>query len=67
MSTVVLRYTCEVVLRSRDIWQDGDEPEHVTEEDVLREIEKDGGILEVLDEWNLHKVGKTNLEIEVLE
>ena len=67
MSKIVLRYTCEVVLRSRDIWPDGDEPEHVTEEDVLREIEDDGGILEVLDEWNLHRVGKTKLEIEVLE
>lgn len=67
MSTVVLRYTCEVVLSSSEVWPDGDEPEHVTEEDVLRAIEEDGGILNVLDEWNLHNVGETNLEIEVLE
>lgn len=67
MSKIALRYICEVVLDSSEVWPDGDEPEHVTEEDVLRAIAEDGGILNVLDEWNLHNVGDTNLEIEVLE
>lgn len=45
--------TCEVELDLDDLWPDGDAPDNPTEQDVRRLIDRDGGPIRILDDWNL--------------
>lgn len=40
-------------LSVEEIWPDGDAPENPTVDDVLKVIEKYGGKMRVLSDWNL--------------
>lgn len=46
-------FTVEATLDEDQIWPDGDAPENPTADDVREVIEAEGGILQVIDDWNL--------------
>lgn len=46
-------FTVEATLDADQIWPDGDAPENPTADDVRGLIENEGGILQVIDDWNL--------------
>jgi hypothetical protein len=50
-----LRYVVECELTVEDLWPDGDAPESPSNLHVRELIRRDGGILNVLNEWNLHQ------------
>lgn len=50
-----LSYVVQCELTVDHLWPDGDAPEEPTEQHVLELIRRDGGILEVLNGWNLHE------------
>lgn len=57
MARVILNYTLDVELDTKDIWPDGDVPEDVTAEDVENVIEACGGWYDVIADWNLDHNG----------
>jgi len=46
-------YIVDATLDADALWPDGDAPENPTADDVRELIENEGGILRVIDEWNL--------------
>jgi hypothetical protein len=50
-----LRYVVECELTVEDLWPDGGAPENPSAIHVRELVRKDGGILEVLNSWNLHQ------------
>jgi hypothetical protein len=55
MKKFKIRYEMETVLDVAALWPGGDAPENPTVDDVVRLINKYGGIYRVLDTWNLHQ------------
>lgn len=53
--------SCDVSLTVDEIWPDGDAPEDPTVDDVLEVIDKCGGGLRVIRDWDL----MTNHDFEV--
>jgi hypothetical protein len=48
-----ITFTVDVFLGVDAIWPDGDAPENPTADDVRELIEDEGGIVRVIDDWNL--------------
>ncbi len=48
-----ITYTVDATLDADALWPDGDAPENPTAADVRELIENEGGILRVIDDWNL--------------
>lgn len=46
-------YELSSTLTEKQLWPDGDGPKNPTIEDVENLIEDSGGIIQVIDEWNL--------------
>ena len=46
-------YIMDVTLDEDELWPDGDAPENPTADDVRELIEAEGGIVQVIDDWNL--------------
>ena len=58
----------DLTLSVEDIWPDGNAPEYPTIEDVRNLIEEEGGIEEVLREWNLlYGVTYSILDLEEMQ
>lgn len=55
MKKFKISYAVETVLDVDALWPGGDAPENPTVDDVVRLINKYGGIYRVLDTWNLHQ------------
>lgn len=53
MKTFVIQYNMFTRLTEQEIWPDGDGPEDPSCEDVKKAIDKAGGILKVIGDWNL--------------
>lgn len=54
----LLSLEMNVDLSMEELWPDGDGPEDPTEEDVVNLIKSEGGILEILNDWNLSELVK---------
>lgn len=70
--TFSIRIPSDFDLTVDEIWPDGDAPENPTPEDVKKVIEKCGGILTVIRDWDLlsnkdYEVKDVTLSTEVLE
>ena len=55
MKKFKLSYVVQCELTVDDLWPDGGAPEKPTPMHVRELIRRDGGIYEVLNEWNLHQ------------
>jgi len=53
MKRFQITFTVEATLDADQIWPDGDAPENPTADNVRELIENEGGILRVIDDWNL--------------
>ena len=53
MKRFQITFTVEATLDADALWPDGDAPENPTADDVRELIENEGGILRVIDDWNL--------------
>lgn len=53
MKRFLVSITCESELDLDQLWPDGDAPENPTKRDVRQLIERSGGPVRILDDWNL--------------
>lgn len=53
MKRFQITFTIDAALDADQIWPDGNAPEEPTAEAVREVIESEGGILRVINEWNL--------------
>jgi len=54
----LLSIEMNVELSVEELWPDGDGPENPTEEDVVDLINAEGGVPEILNDWNLSDLVK---------
>lgn len=62
-----ISYQMDAVLSVKNLWPDGNAPENPTEEDVLKLIDNDGGILDVIHKWNLDSYPYLNMDVVKVE
>jgi hypothetical protein len=67
MKRFQITFTVEATLDADALWPDGDAPENPTADDVRELIENEGGILRVIDDWNLASPHASHAGYEVDE
>ena len=58
-----ISYTVDVTLDASEIWPDDDGPANPNERDVLQVIRNNGGIYQVIGDWNLNTNDAAHLDV----